>query len=284
MFTPDTDVALQPDPFLPALYCVASVRRDLGDTVTIELLPKHGARPDFTPGQFNMLYIPGVGEAAISMSGHASESPGYLHTIRDVGAISAALTHVATGAQIGVRGPFGAGWPMRQAEGRDVLIIAGGLGMAPLRPAVVGILANRTRYGRVSVLAGSRNPNDILYREEVKDWRQRLDLDVLVTVDRADVDWRGNVGVAPMLISRAAIDPGNTIAMVCGPEVMMRVTADMLLHAGVPAERIYLSMERNMKCAIGLCGHCQFGPGFVCKDGPVMRLDQIAHLLAVREI
>ena len=207
-----------------------------------------------------------------------------MHTVRDVGAVSGAIAKLKPGATIGVRGPFGTGWPVAAAEGSDVVIVAGGLGLAPLRPAIYQIFANRGRYGRVVILFGSRNPNDMLYRHEIEQWRPRLDVDIEVTVDHADADWRGNVGVVPALIPRAAFDPHETVALICGPEVMMRFTVSALRDAGVAAERIYLSMERNMKCAIGLCGHCQFGPTFVCKDGPVMRFDRIAGIFAMREI
>lgn len=272
------------DPFRPQPYRVAEVRRELGDTVTLEVLAMHGARPDFSAGQFNMLYLPGIGEAAISVSSAPFESAGFRHTIREAGAISAALTRLQPGAQLGLRGPFGIGWPLGQAAGADILLVAGGLGMAPLRPVIASILADRARFGRVVILSGSRNPDDILYRHELESWRQRLDLDIAVTVDRADMGWRGNVGVVTTLIPRAAFNPGNSIAMVCGPEVMMRFTVTELLKTGMAPERIYLSMERNMKCAIGLCGHCQFGPDFICKNGPVMRYDRIARRLSVREI
>jgi NAD(P)H-flavin reductase len=217
------------------------------------------------------------------MSGDRTQN-GYVHTVRDVGAVSAALTKLSAGDTIGVRGPFGTGWPVGAAEGSDILIIAGGLGLAPLRPAIYQVLAERSRYGRVAVLFGTRNPADMLYRHELEQWRQRLDVDIAVTVDHADTDWHGNVGVVPALIPRAAFDPHNAIALICGPEVMMRFTVNALRDAGLPADRIYVSMERNMKCAIGLCGHCQFGSTFVCKDGPVLRYDRIADIFAMREI
>lgn len=271
------------DPFVPQLYRVARVSRDLADTVTLDLLPLAGTRPPFAPGQFNMLYAFGVGEVAISMSGDARQD-GFVHTVRDVGAVSGALTKLAPGTMIGLRGPFGTPWPVDAAEGSDLLIIAGGLGLAPLRPAIYHVLANRERYGRVVILFGSRNPTDMLYRHELEDWRRRLDIDIEVTVDHADRQWRGNVGVVPMLIPRAAFDPQKAMALICGPEVMMRFTVNALREAGVAPERIYVSMERNMKCAIGLCGHCQFGPSFICKDGPVMRFDRIAPIFALREI
>jgi len=259
------------------------VRRELADTTTLELAPVTGPRPTFEPGQFNMLYAFGVGEIAISISG-AADAAHFVHTVRNVGAVSAAIAKLEAGATIGVRGPFGTSWPVVAAQGADVLFVAGGLGLAPLRPAIYHVLANRPRYGRVVILFGSRNPKDMLYRRELEQWRQRLDVDIEVTVDHADADWHGNVGAVPALIRRVAFDPHDSFALVCGPEVMMRFTVSALRAEGVVSDRIYLSMERNMKCAIGLCGHCQFGPVFVCKDGPVMRFDKIAEIFAMREI
>jgi NAD(P)H-flavin reductase len=272
------------DPFVPEIYRVRNVRRELSDTVTLELAPASGARPPFEPGQFNMLYAFGIGEVPISMSANATDDGVYVHTVRDVGAVSGAIARLKTGAAVGVRGPFGTSWPVRGAQGSDLVIVAGGLGLAPLRPAIREVLANRQRYGRIIILIGSRNPKDLLFKEELEEWRQRLDVDIDVTVDHADADWRGNVGVVPALIPRAAFDPEKAVALVCGPEVMMRFTVGALRDAGVTADRIYLSMERNMKCAIGLCGHCQFGPTFICKDGPVMRYDRIADIFSVREL
>ena len=273
-----------PDPFLPQPWRVERRRRELIGAVTLELAPLAGARPDFAPGQFNMLYVFGVGEVAISLSGDAGRGTTFVHTLRNVGAVSGALTALQVGASVGVRGPFGRGWPLAEAEGADVLLVAGGLGLAPLRPALYAILARRERYGRVLVMVGSRSPEDILYRRELEHWRRRPDLEVLLTVDHADADWRGHVGVVPALIPHAGLDPAETLALVCGPEVMMRFTANALLAAGIRPERIHLSMERNMKCAVGQCGHCQFGPFFVCKDGPVLRYDRIGTILAVPEI
>ncbi len=278
------DAALPHDPFVPQLYWVESVRRELSDTVTLELKPIAGRRPPFQPGQFNMLYVFGVGEVPIGMSGDHTRDAVFVHTVRDVGAVSGAIAKLEAGATIGVRGPFGTIWPVAAAEGADVVIIAGGLGIAPLRPAIYEIMASRKRYGRVAILFGSRNPADMLYRHELEEWRRRLDVEIEVTVDHADSDWRGNVGVVPALVSRFVFDPEETFALVCGPEVMMRFTVNALRHAGIAADRIYLSMERNMKCAIGLCGHCQFGSAFICKDGPVMRYDRIAGIFAMREI
>jgi NAD(P)H-flavin reductase len=272
------------DPLVPHFYRVSRVRRELPDTVTLELSPLAPPRPGFKPGQFNMLYVFGVGEVAISMSGSPANDSMFVHTVRAVGAVSGAITALESGATIGVRGPFGTSWPVVEAEGADVVIVAGGLGLAPLRPAIYHVLANRDRYGRIAILIGTRTPADLLYRHELEQWRERLDVGVEVTVDHATPDWHGNVGVVPALIPRLAFDPHNAVVFTCGPEVMMRFTTNALHQAGVPSDRIYLSMERNMKCAIGLCGHCQFGPEFICKDGPVMRFDRISKIFAVREI
>jgi NAD(P)H-flavin reductase len=272
------------DPLVPSIYRVARRHRELADTVTLEIVPASGARPPVASGQFNMLYAFGIGEVPISVSGDPANGGAFTHTIRAVGAVSQALVRLDAGATLGVRGPFGRGWPMEQAAGTDVAIVAGGLGLAPLRPAIYEIVANRHRYGRVAILYGCRAPREVLYRGELERWRRRLDIDVDVTVDHADTGWRGNVGVVTALISRATFDPRDATALVCGPEVMMRFSVRALQARGVPDERIYLSMERNMKCAVGLCGHCQFGPAFVCKDGPVMRYDAISRIVPVAEI
>jgi NAD(P)H-flavin reductase len=269
---------------MPVLYRVGRVRRELADTVTLDLVPLAGRRPRYEPGQFNMLYAFGVGEVAISVSGDRTDEALFVHTVRDVGAVSGAIAALQPGAVLGLRGPYGTAWPVELAEGSDVVIVAGGLGLAPLRPAIYHILGNRARYGRVVLLFGSRSPQDLLFPDELETWRRRLDCEILLTVDHADSLWTGHVGVVPSLIPRAGFDPQDAVAMVCGPEVMMRYSAIALRAAGLAPDRIYLSMERNMKCAVGLCGHCQFGPTFICKDGPVMRYDRIAEILAVAEI
>jgi NAD(P)H-flavin reductase len=250
--------------------------------VTIELAPP--AAFSFAAGQFNMLYVFGLGEVAISLSGDPGNVNRLVHTVRAVGAVSAALTRLRSGMTMGVRGPYGSAWPVKESEGGDIVIVAGGLGLAPLRPAIYGVLARRERYGRVVVLYGARSPAEILFRRELEMWRRRLDVDVTVTVDHAAADWRGNVGVVPTLIPRIPVDAEHAVALVCGPEIMMRFTIDALRQRGLRTDQIYLSMERNMKCAVGLCGHCQFGPAFVCRDGPVFRFDRVAPIFNIREI
>jgi NAD(P)H-flavin reductase len=270
---------------IPEVVQVAGSRRETADTWTLEIEPPPGRDAwAYRPGQFNMLYAFGVGEVPISISGSARKGATLLHTVRAVGTVSGALTRLKRGDSIGVRGPFGSAWPVEEAAGSDVLIAAGGLGFAPVRPALYALMARRERYGRLILLYGSRSPEDILYRRELETLRRRLDVDIEVTVDHATGGWHGHVGVVTSLIRRAGLDPDHTVAMLCGPEVMMRFTVAALRDAGVARERMYLSMERNMKCALGHCGHCQFGADFVCKDGPVLRYDRIRERLAVREV
>ena len=269
--------------WVPHPYRVVAVQPEIADTVSLELAPPAGESPAFEPGQFNMLYAFGIGEAAISLSGDPADRTRLVHTVRAVGSVSRALTALPVGASVGVRGPFGTGWPRTAARGRDLVLIAGGLGLAPLRPVLLRVLADRAHYRRVVVLVGMRTPREILFRAPLDAWGGRGDLEVEVTVDRADPGWRGHVGVVTSLIARLALDPQNAVAFVCGPQIMMRHAADGLLGAGLRQEQIFVSMERNMKCAIGLCGHCQFGSAFVCKDGPVLRFDRVAGALTVRE-
>jgi NAD(P)H-flavin reductase len=272
-------------PMTPAFYRVRRRRRETYDTFTIELDPPEGVRGlAFAPGQFNLLYAFGVGEAPISISGSPERPNTLIHTIRNVGAVSKALSRMAAGDLVGVRGPFGSAWPVEQGIGRDVVIVAGGIGLAPLRPALYAILARRKEFQRVALLYGARTPDDLLYVEELERWRSRLDMSVLVTVDRAMGDWRGAVGVVTTLIHRTAFDPASALAMVCGPEIMMRFTILELQKHGIQQEQIYISMERNMKCAVGFCGHCQLGPTFICKDGPVFRYDHIRRFSELREV
>ena len=276
---------LAQSPMLPDLYKVQQVRRETDDTFTLELGLAAGRQPfRFSAGQFNMLYVLGIGEVPISISGDPGSPETLAHTTRAVGAVTRAMRTLKKGDTLGVRGPFGVGWPVEQAVGHDVLVVAGGIGLAPLRPTVYQLLANRDRYGKVVILYGTRTPADILFRKEIEAWRARLDIEVYVTVDRATEGWHGNVGVVTKLIPRAPFDRTRTVAMICGPEIMMRFTALELEKRGVDADHIYLSIERNMKCGIGLCGHCQCGATFICKDGPVFRYDAIQGLLSQREI
>jgi NAD(P)H-flavin reductase len=275
------------DPMLPSLWRIQRARRDTRDTFTLDLEPANaGDSFSFLPGQFNMLYVFGAGEVPISVSGDPAKSGVMTHTVRAVGAVTKAMSRLKRGDAIGVRGPFGAHWPVEEAAGKDIVIVAGGIGLAPLRPVVYHILARREKYGRVALLYGARAPQDILYQSELEKWRGRFDLQVEVTVDNvpAGQNWRGDIGVVTKLIAGAGFDPAWSVAMICGPEVMMRFTVIELQKRGMSEESIFISMERNMKCAVGFCGHCQFGPTFICKDGPVFRFDHVQPWLSKREI
>lgn len=271
-----------PGPMVPTTCRIARVRRETAETVTLSL-PAPPGTASFLPGQFNMLYVFAVGEVPISFSGDPSRPEEIEHTIREAGAVTAALRRLRRGAVIGVRGPYGRPWPLDRVVGRNLVLVAGGLGLAPLRPAVLHILAHRHQYGDVRLLIGARSPGDLLYRRDLARWRARGDLRVETIVDRAGPDWKGRVGVVPALLADTPLTPDRTAVFVCGPEVMMRFTARELLERGLPDRDVYLSLERNMKCAIGFCGHCQYGPSFVCKDGPVVSLDRIRSLLWLRE-
>jgi NAD(P)H-flavin reductase len=273
------------DAMLTHVYRVERVRDETYDTFTLELKPRNGSGvTSFAPGQFNMLYVFGVGEVPISISGDPTKPRSLLHTTRAVGAVTKAMRKLNRGDELGVRGPFGTSWPVQEAKGRDVVIVAGGIGMAPLRPSVYQLLSQRREYGKLILLYGARTPADLLYQEEMQQLRGRSDLQVDITVDRALRWWRGNVGVVTTLIPKASFDPTSTIAMVCGPEIMMRFTVAELQKREVEEENIYISMERNMKCGYGSCGHCQFGPFFVCKDGPVFRYDRVKYFLGKAEV
>ena len=231
-----------------------------------------------------MLYVFGVGEVPISISGDPAVATDLVHTIRIVGTVTRALRERVEAEGIGVRGPYGTGWPLDAARGGDLLLVAGGLGLAPLRPAVYHVLRHRDDYRDVTLLVGARTPADLLFRDELERWTHEGHIRVLVTVDRASRDWSGPVGVVPALLRRARFDPHRTVACVCGPEIMMRFCERELARLGLVRDRIYLSLERNMKCAVGLCGHCQLGPAFVCRDGPVFRYDAVRPFFAVRGV
>ncbi len=273
------------DPFTTQQYRVLSVKRETYDTTNFEFEPVHGKEAiAFSPGQFNMLYAFGAGEVPISISGDPTDRKKLTHTIRTVGATTTLITGLKKGGQIGIRGPYGKPWPVERTEGNDIVIVAGGIGLAPLRPAIYQILANRDRYGQVLLLYGARSPADILFMKELEQWRGRFDVVVEVTVDAAPSGWRGNVALVTALIPKASFDPFHCAAFVCGPEIMMRFTIAELRKRDVETKDIYVSMERNMQCGIGLCGHCQLGPYFICKDGPVFRFEDIKEFFEKREI
>jgi NAD(P)H-flavin reductase len=288
--TVGTGVTGNADPMVPRRYAITKVREDTRDTFTLLLEPVDGPPLTFRAGQFTMLHAFGVGEVPISISGDprgADREGGpepLEHTIRNVGAVTRALVNATPGTQVGVRGPFGTSWNAADAVGNDVVFVTGGIGLAPLRPAILDVLAERERYGKVLLLYGSRTPDDILYGAEMRRWADLNDVNVQMTVDNAPYGYKGKVGFVTELIARAGFDPRKAWAFVCGPEGMMRAATSSLTGRGVPPSRIRLSMERSMKCGIGLCGHCQLRELFICVDGPVLDYARLEPLMSVREL
>jgi NAD(P)H-flavin reductase len=259
-------------------------QQETDDVFTFELKYPDGGPFTFAPGQFNMLYAFGLGEIPVSMSGDPDRPETIVHTIRSVGAVSSGLGALKQRQTVGVRGPFGVGWPIARAEGKDVLIAAGGLGLAPLRPVLHALVNHRERYGHVTLLYGARSPAELLFRNELEHWRQAGLIDLHLTVDHSSREWTGTVGYVTSLLPRAHVRPGHSIAMLCGPEIMMRFTALEMETRGISPDNVFVSMERNMKCANRVCGHCQLGPLFVCADGPVYPFSRLEPWLRVRAL
>lgn len=273
-------------PMVTAPWTITKIEKETADTFTLDLRPcDTPATPyPFKPGQFNMLYVFGVGEAPISICGDPAEQMRLRHTTRIVGTVTKAMGTLKKGESLGIRGPFGSAWPIELAKGKDVVIIAGGIGLAPLRPVLHSLLAAREQYHRIILLYGARTPEDILYNTQLERWRTRFNVELYVTVDRATRNWKGNVGVVTPLVKRTPFHRDNAIAMICGPEIMMRYAVQELRTRGLQDKDIYVSIERNMKCAVGHCGHCQYGQAFTCKDGPVFSFDQISPIFNLSEI
>lgn len=275
------------DTMMPIPAKIVSVKEENFNTRTFRLQiidPDVRSIYRWEPGQFNMLYVPGVGEAAISISSDAEHPQTLEHTIRVVGSVTRAITKYGEGGTIGIRGPFGRGWPLHQLEDRDVVIVAGGIGLAPLRPVVYYVLQHRHRFRRVILLYGCRTPADRLYAEQLDQWANGGEIDVLVTVDNATPGWVGPVGVVTKLLQRIKVNAQRTSVLVCGPRILNRVAAWQFLQLHVPAEQVYVSLERNMHCGFGRCGHCQYGAKFVCKDGPVFCFAEIMDIFAQEEV
>jgi len=282
----NSEMGFEPtQPMLPSLFTLDSKVQETHDTWSLILNNSNGnSLQEFSPGQFNMLYAYGVGEVPISISGDCQNQDSLVHTIRNVGLVSNELCGLNQGDQVGVRGPFGTHWPMEKFKGKDIIIVSGGIGLAPLRPAIYHILNNRDDFNHVALAYGARAPEEILYPKQIMEWRSHLDLQVRVTVDASDQKWHGQVGVVTTLIPRLNIDPNNAAALVCGPEVMIRYSVRELIKFGLEPNQIWVSMERNMKCGIGLCGHCQLGPDFICKDGAVYNYVKAERFLKIREL
>ncbi|TMR04225.1 oxidoreductase [Actinomadura soli] len=271
-----------PAPMAPVPYRVTGRRAETADTVTLTLEPVGVSIAEPLPGQFTMMYAFGIGEVPISVS---RIGPGRVReqTVRAVGAVTRAVCATKPGQVVGLRGPFGVGWGLESARGRDLVIAAGGIGMAPLRPVVLRALSEREAFGRITVLIGARTPADLLFTDELDVWRAR-GARVEVTVDRPAPGWSGHVGLITALVGSVDADPVRAAAFVCGPEVMMRVTAEALIGLGMPAVDVRVSLERNMRCGLGWCGHCQLGPLLICRDGPVVPYGHAVPLMTVREL
>jgi NAD(P)H-flavin reductase len=236
----------------------------------------------FKAGQFNMLTLPGMGESAISISSDPHDTHRIAHTIRVAGNVTSAISQLKAGDTLGIRGPFGNWWALDTFTGKDIVIASGGIGLPPLRPVLYHVMRQRQDFGRVIVLYGARTPNDLQFTSEYKTW-QDVGIELTVTVDRGDEKWDGRVGVVPILFYNTRVDPRNTVILTCGPEIMIRFVIFEALARRVPPERIFVSLERNMKCGLGSCGHCQLGPFFVCKDGPVFSFDKLQPYVNVEE-
>ncbi len=272
------------DQMLPRPFRVVGHHLDTDDTVTLSLDPLDGRPLEFAAGQFTMLHAFGVGEVPISISGDPTWPGPLVHTIRDVGNVTHALVGCDVGDVVGVRGPYGRGWDVADGTGGDVLLAAGGIGLAPLRPVLWEIADRRADFERVVLLYGARSPSEVLFGPDLERWSQEYGIEVEITVDYAPPTWHGRVGPVTKLISRAGFDPHRTLALVCGPEIMMTLSTQALLSRGVSPDRVRLSMERNMKCGVGLCGHCQLREFFLCVDGPVLPYTALADLLEVWEL
>jgi NAD(P)H-flavin reductase/NAD-dependent dihydropyrimidine dehydrogenase PreA subunit len=256
---------------------VSAIRPETDDTYTLSVDDLPAAVSQGAPGRFVMLELPGFSAVPISVS--RFRDGGIDLTIRAAGASTTAITSLRPGSQLALRGPLGRGWPMEEVEGRDVIVVAGGIGLAPLRPLIDHCLAVRSRVGAVRIFYGARSPTDLLFVDELDAWRDRTDVSVSVTVDRADAAWTGPVGFVTQLFDRERLDAAHSTAFLCGPEKMMSASWLALAGQGMMPERVYLSMERRMECGIGLCGHCQLGPHFVCKDGPVLSRRELGPAL-----
>jgi NAD(P)H-flavin reductase len=281
-----SDLLTAPSAMLPRFARVVRSRQLTADTFTLWLREDgtaSAAPKAFAPGQFNMLGAPGHAEVPISISGDPALSETE-HTLRTVGSATRALGRLRRGDWVGVRGPFGTGWPMAGAQQRPLVVVAGGIGLAPLKSVIHSVLSRRHDFGPLVIVYGARTPADLLFQRELEHWASEPDVQVLVTVDRGDPGWTGQTGVVTKLLAQARFDAGSAVCFLCGPEIMMRYCARELGRLGVPQSAIYLSVERNMKCGVGLCGHCQLGPLFVCKDGPVVAYERVRPLLLVPEL
>ena len=280
-------VARSRDPMAPVPHRVVGRKDETNDVSTLSIVPLAGEPARFRPGQFNMLTAYGIGEAAISLSGSGRDTAALRHTVRDVGPVSRALRHAAVGDVVGVRGPFGTDWRVGErsfvGEG-DVVVVAGGIGLAPLRGAVDDLVkGGAVEAGRVFVVVGAREPSQVMFGDDLSSWAG-AGAHVTVTVDVSAPGWTGHVGLVTSRLGAAGFDPEGASAMICGPEIMIRFTARSLVDRGMDPARILVSLERNMQCGLAWCGHCQLGPLLLCRDGPVVPYaGDVARLMTERE-
>jgi sulfhydrogenase subunit gamma (sulfur reductase) len=237
---------------------------------------------EFAPGQFNMLYLYGVGEVAISIVSDPVDSQIIDHTIRVVGRVTRGMANLKRGDRIGLRGPYGRGWPMLESSGKDIVIVTGGLGCAPVVSVINYVEQRREQYGRLNIVQGVKHTADFIWKQRYDQWRKLPQTKVLLAADVGEALWPWHVGPVTSLFDQLEFDPDNVAVMVCGPEGMMRVVCDHMRDKNVSASQIFLSMERNMQCAVGHCGHCQYGSQFICKHGPVFSYDRIRNLFGVK--
>ncbi len=267
--------------YLPHLTKISEVRRETPDTLTFHLRfadPGLGRAFRFHPGQFVEVSVFGVGEAPIGFASGPANGDGFEITVKAMGSVTRALHRLQPGDAVGIRGPFGNSFPVEEAKGLDVVIVAGGIGLPPLRSLLEAILADRSGFGTVTLLYGARTPVDRVYKGELECWRSRGDLNVLETVDVGDDTWTGPVGVVTTLFGQVTVDPARTVAYTCGPPIMIKFVIQDLLRIGFAEDRIVSTLERTMKCGVGKCGHCTIGHLYVCVDGPVFTYKQIKDL------
>lgn len=270
------------DIYLPYAARIKSRSQESADifTLTLEFCDAEQRQAfQFLPGQFNMLYLFGVGEVAISIVSDPKHPHLLSHTIRRVGRVTQGLSLLKVGESVGIRGPFGRGWPLRQAKGKNVLIMTGGLGCAPSVSMINYIMNRRHEFKRLTILQGVKHSDDLIFRKQYEAWQTHPDTQVLLAADMSTPNWPGHTGLITELLNKIDLPTDDTICLMCGPEAMFIAAIKRLLKMGLSAERIFLSLERNMECAVGHCGHCQFGAKFICKDGPVFACSEIQHLL-----
>lgn len=270
-------------PLLPIAANVTEHRQEWAECVTLTVTARE--MPLFCqPGQFFMVSLPGVGEVPLSVSGTAHDDTGVQFTIAAVGPVTRHLCEQKAGATIGLRGPFGIGWPLHTVSGRDVMLIAGGLGMAPLRPVIQSIIERPIRVKTLTVLCGASIPSSLLYEDDLAEWEHTGRVSVVPVVERPSPTWRGKQGLVTDRIAEADFSSSQTTSFICGPEQMMRAAAKILVECGVATNQMYLAVERNMQCGVGWCGRCQLGPILLCRDGPVVSFDRVGPFFTIPRV